>query len=109
MNIYSCTKVSNTKANCDRPISFNGEVFPIIELTCNNFACHSPGSGTTFSLSSYSEIRDAVFKANLLESIKHQTPNPMPRYDPSLPDAYKLNDSIINILECWINQGSLNN
>jgi hypothetical protein len=42
-------------------------------------------------------------------AIRHQTPVPMPRYDPFLPQAYKLSDSVIQIIECWINQGRPNN
>lgn len=108
---FSCKKELRKVENlsCDRNISFANDVMPIIELSCNNFACHSSGSASAISLSNHSEISGAVFKNNLLESVKHQTLNPMPRMDPFLPDAYKLNDSIINILECWVNQGALNN
>lgn len=109
--LISCEKeIKKVKnVNCNRNISFSNDVMPIIEISCNNFACHSSSNSMAFPLSSHTDVSNAVYKFNLLESIKHQTMNPMPRIDPYLQDAYKLNDSVISIIECWINQGLLNN
>ena len=112
IGVLSCKKQDQNTVNnaqCDRQYSFSNDVFPIVVITCNNFGCHDGASPNAFPLTTHAEIRNAVFQSNLLEAIKHQTPNPMPRIDPLLPDAYLLNDSIIKIFECWISQGTLNN
>lgn len=94
---------------CSARISFQTQVLPIIELNCATAACHTYGGLAPFPLHTHREIDSAAIHANLLLSIQHQTPNPMPRYDPYLPQAFKLSDSLIQIIECWINQGRPNN
>jgi len=90
-------------------VSFSAQVQPIINQNCNTSGCHGYINEAPFQLLTHQQVDSAVIYGNLLLSIKHQSPVPMPRIDPLLPDAYQLPDSIIQIIECWINQGRQNN
>lgn len=90
-------------------VSFASQVQPIINQNCNVSGCHGDMNEAPFPLMTFQQIDSAVVYCNLLMSIKHQTPTPMPRIDPLLPDAGMLPDSVIKIIECWINQGRQNN
>ena len=106
----SCEKGNISNIDCPNGIiSFSAQVQPLINQNCNNSGCHGYMNEAPFQLLTHQQIDSATIYCNLLLSIKHQTPTPMPRIDPLLPDAYMLSDSIIQIIECWINQGRQNN
>jgi hypothetical protein len=90
-------------------VSFSAQVQPIINQNCNVSGCHGFLNEAPFQLMTHQQVDSAVIYGNLLFAIKHQSPLPMPRIDPLLPDAYMMPDSLINIIECWINQGRQNN
>ncbi len=106
--IFSCRR-NDTIEGCSTQISFNAQVQPIIQQNCASPNCHGYGGAAPFNLITYQQIDSAVLNANLLLSIKHQTPYPMPRINPFLPEATQLPDSVIQLIECWINQGRQNN
>ena len=105
--LLSC-KTDNL-SECPNLPSFQAQVLPIILNNCATSSCHSFGGFAPFLLTTHQEIDSAVINRNFLMAIKHQTPYPMPRINPFLPDATKLSDSLIQIIECWINQGRPNN
>jgi hypothetical protein len=108
--IFSCKKNrQKDNENCVGMISFAANVSPIIQNHCLNSGCHGFDNGNTFQLLTHQQVDSAVIFHNLLPSIKHQTPFPMPRIDPLVPDAIKLPDSVIAVVECWVNQGRQNN
>lgn len=107
---FGCKKENVTAVDCPSGIvSFSAQVQPIINQNCNTSGCHGYINEAPFQLLTHQQVDSAVIYSNLLLSIKHQSPVPMPRIDPLLPDAYQLSDSIIQIIECWINQGRQNN
>lgn len=107
---FSCKKGNISNVDCPSGIvSFSAQVQPLINQNCNTSGCHGYINEAPFQLLTHQQIDSATNYCNLLLSIKHQTPIPMPRIDPLLPDAYQLSDSIIQIIECWINQGRQNN
>lgn len=108
--LYSCKPDNVTPVDCPSGIvSFSSQVQPIINQNCNTSGCHGYINEAPFQLLTHQQIDSAAVYCNLLLSLKHQTPLPMPRIDPLLPDAYMLPDSIIQIIECWMNQGRQNN
>ena len=108
--LTSCKPDPVTPVDCPSGIvSFSSQVQPIINQNCNVSGCHGFMNEAPFQLMTHQQVDSAAIYCNLLLSIKHQSPVPMPRIDPLLPDAYMLPDSVIRIIECWINQGRQNN
>ena len=108
--LTSCKPDNVTPVECPSGIvSFSTQVQPLINQNCNVSGCHGFMNEAPFQLMTHQQIDSAVIYCNLLLSIKHQSPVPMPRIDPLLPDAYMMSDSVIQIIECWINQGRQNN
>jgi hypothetical protein len=98
-NFDSCTIVP----------SFSAQIQPIMQQNCATSSCHGYGGFAPFGLNTHGEVDSAAINTNFILAIKHQTPLPMPRVDPFLQDATLLPDSIIQIIECWVNQGRPNN
>lgn len=110
LSLAACKDEEITQVDCPSGVvSFSAQVQPILNQNCNTMGCHGFNNGAPFQLMTHQQVDSAVVFGNLLLSIKHQTPTPMPRLDPLIPDAYMLPDSIIQIIECWINQGRQNN
>jgi hypothetical protein len=106
--LFISCKPTNFDGCPDVP-SFNGQVQPIIINNCATASCHGFGGFAPFPLITYEQIDSIAMFGTLLLAIKHQTPKPMPRINPFLPDATRLPDSLIQIIECWVNQGRPNN
>lgn len=83
--------------------SFVNDIQPIFINSCATVNCHSSSvSAGGYTSETYQEIKnnDSLF----LKTIKgDQGVIAMPYFSP------KLDDSLIKKIECWINQGSLNN
>lgn len=109
MFFTSCEKEVMGECNIEGLVSYGVQVQPIIQQTCAVTGCHGFFNEAPFQLLTHQQVDSAVIFGNLLFSIKHQSPYPMPRIDPLLPEAYKMSDSLITIIECWINQGRKNN
>jgi hypothetical protein len=106
--LLSSCKPSNIEGCPDIP-SFSAQVQPIIINNCATASCHGFNGFAPFSLITYEQIDSVAMTGFLILSLKHQTPKPMPRTNPFLPDATRLPDSLIQIIECWVNQGRPNN
>jgi len=87
-----CSTISN---------SFSDDVLPIILNSCATTNCHSSiENAGGFTLESYTQILNS--DVLILKTMKNEIGViAMPYYSP------KLNDSLVNIVECWINSGSL--
>jgi hypothetical protein len=106
--LFSSCKPINLEGCPDIP-SFSSQVQPIIINNCATASCHGFNGFAPFTLITYEQIDSLAMTGLLLLSVKHQTPKPMPRTNPFLPDATRLPDSLIQIIECWVNQGRPNN
>jgi hypothetical protein len=106
--LFSSCKPTNIEGCPDIP-SFSSQVQPIIINNCATASCHGFNGFAPFTLITYEQIDSLAMTGLLLLSVKHQTPKPMPRTNPFLPDATRLPDSLIQIIECWVNQGRPNN
>ena len=102
--VCSCKKdkvefYSNT--NCSDTVSFNDEILPLIENKCSY--CHNTLNG--YSLTNHSNISSN--SAAIIGAMRNSGFKLMPR--DSFNIGYALPDSVIQLVECWINQGKNNN
>jgi hypothetical protein len=116
IGIYSCTKEKSvmpddtispktqiTQELCDTtPASFSADINPIIQASCAIPGCHNTTGAAGIKLTNYSEIKSQAELNRFLSSIKHESGfSNMPK------SANKLADSTITKIECWINNGLL--
>jgi hypothetical protein len=98
----SCTKEKTPfvqTPTCSENVSFVNDVLPVIEQNCSG--CHDANGAGGYSFTDYSNIST---NANaLLISLRASGPQLMPQGGPALPD------STIQLIECWIYQGKLDN
>lgn len=80
--------------------TYDANVGGIIDMHCATSGCHTgsfPANG--LNLSTYADVKNAAQKPSFLASIKHE--------DGQVPMPYamdKLQDSVIQVLECWVNK-----
>jgi hypothetical protein len=99
----SCTKEKTPFAQiptCNGTVSFANDVLPLIQQQCTG--CHDAGNASGgYNLSDYTSISS---HANaVLGSMRNSGYQLMPQGGPALPD------STIQLIECWIYQGKLDN
>ena len=91
-------KVENyPNANCADTVSFNNEILPLIQNNCTG--CHDNQNG--YSLTNHSNISSN--SSAIIGSMRNSGYQLMPQGSPAL------HDSIIQRIECWVNQGKQNN
>ncbi|MBM3161709.1 MAG: hypothetical protein FJZ66_10280 [Bacteroidetes bacterium] len=98
--LFSCSKdkveyYPNT--NCNQEVSFSQDILPLINQECTG--CHNNQNG--YSLTNYDNI-SANSKA-IIGAMRANNYQLMPKGGPML------SDSVIQLMECWVNQGKLNN
>ena len=99
---------SITSPNSCDSISFSRDVFPIFEAHCNFSQCHkAPNGQATVYFESYIDI--AYSTGSILGVLSQKDRTKMPLDTVTFQPAPKLSDSLINIIECWRNQGKANN
>lgn len=88
---------------CDSiPASFATDVMPIFQNNC--VGCHNDANNTANGQNweTYAEISAST--ANILKAMKHESGVV------AMPDQLpKLSDSLIQVVECWIDNGALDN
>jgi hypothetical protein len=93
----------STKLNCSTSNSYANNVKGLIDMHCAK-SCHSASRHADgIDLSTYELLKEEAIKPRFMAAIKHQmlaTPMPL--------KASKLNDSTIQIIECWIVNGMVN-
>lgn len=97
--IVNCTKDKALTTNiCDSvgSVSFSNDIEPIL----NNNGCYGCHASSLPLFDNYNTVYDN--RENILLAIQHII-NPMPK------NAPKLNDSLINKVHCWIENGAPNN
>jgi hypothetical protein len=82
---------------CSDTISFANDVLPIIQNNCTG--CHNNSSGYTFT--NHQNISSNY--AAIVGSMKGLGYQLMPKGLPAIPD------SVIQKIQCWVNQGMKNN
>lgn len=84
-------------ANCSDTVSFNNEILPLIQNNCTG--CHDNQNGYTFT--NHSNI--SANSNAIIGSMRNNGYQLMPK------GGSALDDSIIQRIECWVNQGKMNN
>jgi hypothetical protein len=100
--LFSCTreKVTPVAAQCNDTISFSNDIRPILQANC--IGCHDQGNASGgYDFSTYTSVSA---NANaIIGSVKASGYQLMPIGGPALPD------STIQKINCWIEQGKLDN
>lgn len=100
MSIISCNKdkTLETRIECNsiNP-SFINDVMPIIQNNCTS--CHTWQTPLLIDYSSICNNAELI-----LNTIKHE-----PGFSAMPKNTNKLSDSIIRFIDCWIQNGKLNN
>lgn len=103
LTIVSCTKdkvpLVTIDPNCTDTVSFASEIWPIIEQNCTG--CHNVGNSTGYTLTNHTNI--SANASAIIGSMKESGFQLMPQGGPALED------SVIQRVQCWINQGKKNN
>ncbi len=99
----SCTK-DKTQAvivdpTCSDTVSFSQDIQPIFNDNC--LSCHDVGNSTGYTFTTHSEISDKASQA--LGAMRAEGFELMPQGGPAL------NDSLISLFQCWIQNGKQNN
>lgn len=100
---YSCSKdkvggnLPYPDVLCSDTVSFNNDVLPIIQNNCTG--CHDNQNGYTFT--NHQNISSNY--AAIIGSMKGTGYQLMPQGGPALPDT------VIQKIQCWVNQGLKNN
>ena len=98
----SCKKDIAPLATCVDEISYTQDVKPIIDLNCSTSGCHDASTAGGYSFISYVSV--SANASAILSVINHESGfTPMPY------GTGKLADSTIQRINCWIQQGKLNN
>jgi len=109
ITFIACTKTKtevpvDTGITCTDTVFFQNEILgEIMNVSCNTVGCHDAGTGSAgYTIENYSQV---AANANLFLSVI--------RYDagvlPMPQGSAKLADSLIQKLDCWIQQGKLDN
>jgi hypothetical protein len=106
--LYSCKKDmvdddNVTALNCEDTISYAQDIQPFLDINCSTSGCHN--STTNAAGYVFEDFEDASLHADIiLNVIRHDAGfSPMPQ------GGAKLSDAIIQQMECWVDQGKLNN
>ncbi|MFP9097459.1 cytochrome c [Flavobacterium sp. RHBU_24] len=87
----------------DGDVTYNANVKTIIDANC--VSCHTPGGSASFRpLSTYTQVKDAVENAGLLDRIQRQNGE-----DGAMPQSGRMPQSTIDIILEWENDGLLEN
>ncbi len=111
--VFSCTKNKVEQPDdttmlsaCDSLIAlsngrFNCQVKPIIDLHCAISGCHVDGTGANGDFTTYQGVKLKVDNGTFQQRVFQGDPTFMPYNGP-------LNDSLLQILTDWINNGAPN-
>lgn len=95
-NTNTVTPINSNVKNCSKTISYKTEIVPMMNTYC--VSCHSSNQASGgINLSGYNNT--STHATSSLNSIKNG----------SMPPMGSIPDSLIQKLNCWINQGKLNN
>lgn len=82
----------------NKTLTYNTDIKPIIETNCSK--CHNANEKAGYNFLKIEFVKKAVADGHLLGTIKHQKGfDKMPAY------AAKLDQALIDKIECWINNG----
>lgn len=97
---------NNSCGDCDSTkFAFAADIQPLIQTNCTGPACHSVGGAGGFSLTTHSDVVDAVMNRNLVLAINYDTQLPGNKW---MPPGNQLDRACIAKIEQWVNNGMPN-
>lgn len=102
--LYPDTAV-NTPCNTTSAASYNNDIQPLLNASCNSSGCHNTASAVaSVILDNYNGVKNQALNGRLIGSVKQASGySAMPR------GAGKLNACTISKLQSWVNAGAPNN
>lgn len=106
---------STIKITCTDSLTYENSIQPLLKTNCAVGQCHKSGNPYgLFNAMDYDTVASLALSSpsRLLNAIKHTGVIPMPRIDSTnalTTTARLLPDSIIQKIECWIEQGAPKN
>ncbi len=95
----TCKKAGTTSA-CKNTPAFTTQIKPIIDANCGG--CHSTQyKAGGIELTSYALISAESKKSKFMGAVRH-----LAGFDPMPKKAPKLSDSVLQVLQCWVDGGS---
>jgi len=101
--LVSCTKDQNSNFDCTGLTPhYTADIKPILNASCAKSGCHDAFTHQNgVDLSSYGNASDVSRSSSFLGTIEHKSGyNPMPQ------GANKLSNDKIQLLSCWVANGS---
>jgi hypothetical protein len=96
------TNDSKPKSVCESmKVSYTSDIKNIIDQNCGN-SCHSgQKKAGGIELTNYESVKFEASKTRFMGALRHEMPfSPMPKKHP------KLSDSTLQVINCWIENGS---
>ncbi|MCF8237909.1 MAG: hypothetical protein K9I85_07110 [Saprospiraceae bacterium] len=89
---------------CQIPLSYQIDILPLIQETCNYSGCHDG------AYNDYEGIEPKLQSGKLVDRVFHRMNDPVLRMPPSktvYPNVIRehLTQEELDLLQCWINQG----
>ncbi len=106
--VSSCTKDKTLPpspifvCNSQTAITFTANISPIVNQHCAISTCHSGVNSSGIYLTNYANTKESFERGNALCTINHEAGCKAMPYPPS---ADKLSDSLIAIIDCWVQKG----
>ena len=103
MLLVACNKEEVTPIDCTGLTpTYTTDIKAILDTHCAISGCHGPYSHQAgIDLSNYEDASAASHNSNFLGAIQHKK-----GYEPMPKDAAKLSDSNVQLLTCWVQNGS---
>ena len=101
--LASCNKEEVTPLDCTGLTpTYATDIKTILDVNCAISGCHGPYSHQDgIDLSNYPDASAASHNSNFLGAIQHKK-----GYEPMPKDAAKLSEGNIQLLTCWVQNGS---
>jgi hypothetical protein len=103
LSLYACTKEKGvpepTTVVCTDTISYSTDIAPIMNANCTSGGCHDSGSGNG-DYTGYAGLKIDADNSKLINRVVVLK---------NMPPGGALPDSLIAKINCWVEQGALNN
>ena len=102
LSLWHCKhEPQETPVPACNPVSFTGQIQPIIQVNCAITNCHVAGSPDG-DFNNFADLKEKIDNGSFKNSVIDWNA-------PRMPEAYKLPEAELRMLQCWLNQGALHN
>ena len=106
--VSSCTRdktlppTQSFVCNSQTAITYSANISAIVNQHCGISTCHAGANSSGIYLTNYTNTKESFRQGNSLCTVKHEAGCKAMPYPPS---ADKLSDSLIAIIDCWVQKG----